>query len=240
MRIRRLLGIGTLTGLLAVAAIGLTAAPAQAHNTLVSSTPAAGSVVTEQPGVFAVTTNDAILEAGGTSNAIQVRGPGAEALYYGDGCMTASGSTLTTGVQLGQPGEYTVVWQVVSADGHPISGEYTFTWQPAAEQELAAGLATAPVCGEAQTPVESGTPSPEPTFTTQSTESASTAEPIESEDTSAAPNNLLWIAAVAVLLVAAAVVVIVVRRKKTPAPGAPEDDATGDGSPDDGGSDAPR
>lgn len=250
MRIRRLLGIGTLTGLLAVAAIGLTAAPAQAHNSLVSSTPAADEVVTEQPGVFAVTTNDAILEAGGSSNAIQVRGPGAEPLYYGDGCMTVQGTSLTTPVQLGQAGEYTVVWQVVSADGHPISGEYTFTWQPAEGQELAAGLAAAPVCGESQEPVESGTPSPEPTFTTQSTESASTAGPIESEDTSAEPNNLLWIgAAVAILLVAAAVVVIVVRRNKAPAPGAPDEDAagdgTGDGSPDDApgagaGTDAPR
>ncbi|WP_158270262.1 copper resistance protein CopC [Mycetocola zhujimingii] len=233
MRIRRLLGIGTLTGLLAVAALGLTAAPAQAHNSLVSSVPAADSVVTEQPGVFSVTTNDAILEAGGSSNAIQVRGPGAEPLYYGDGCMTVSGASLTTPVQLGEAGEYTVVWQVVSADGHPISGEYTFTWQPGDGQELAAGLATAPVCGETQAPVESGSPSPEPRFTTQATDTASPSGPIESEDTTAAPNDLLWIGgALAVLVIAAVVVVVVVRRKKGP-PAGPGADETGPAGPAD-------
>ena len=232
---RRLLGIGTLTSLLAVAALGLTAAPAQAHNTLVSSTPSADSVVTEQPGVFAVTTNDAILEAGGSSNAIQVRGPGAEQLYYGDGCMTVQGATLTTPVQLGEAGEYTVIWQVVSADGHPISGEYTFTWQPAEGQELAAGLATVPVCGETGAPVESGSPTPEPRFTTQADESASPSGPLESENTSETSNDALWIgAALAILAAAVVVVVIVVRRKKAPAPGAADVD---DSEP---GSDGPR
>jgi methionine-rich copper-binding protein CopC len=215
MRIRRLLGIGTLTGVLAGAALGLAAAPAQAHNTLVSSNPSAGSVVTEQPGIFAVTTNDALLEAGGTANAIQVRGPGAEPLYYGDGCMTVQGPSLTTPVSLGQPGEYTVVWQVVSADGHPIDGEYTFNWQPAAGQELADGVAAAPVCGESQAPVESGTPTPEPTFTTQ-TDSLSTSEALAPEETSASPSDILWIgAALAVVVIAAVVVLVVVRRRAT-------------------------
>ncbi|WP_162925003.1 copper resistance CopC family protein [Mycetocola zhujimingii] len=226
MRIRRLLGLSTLAGLLAVAGLGLTGAPAQAHNALVSSTPAADSVVTEQPGTFSITTNDAILEAGGTSNAIQVRGPGAETLYYGDGCMTVSGSTLTTPVQLGQPGDYTVLWQVVSADGHPISGEFTFTWQPASGQELAAGVAAVPVCGQAQAPVESATPEPEPRFTTQATDTASPSGPIESDDTTAASNDLLWIGgALAVLVIAAVVVVVVVRRKNGPPAGPGADEA---------------
>jgi methionine-rich copper-binding protein CopC len=227
MRIRRLLGIGTLTGMLAAALLGFAAAPAQAHNTLVSSNPVAGSVVTEQPGTFAVTTNDALLEAGGSSNAIQVRGPGAETLYYGDGCMTVSGPTLTTPVALGQPGEYTVIWQVVSADGHPIDGEFTFTWQPAEGQELATGVAAPPVCGESQAPVESGTPTPEPTFTTQ-TDSLETPGAPAPDDTSAASSDILWIgAALAIVVIAAVVVLLVVRRRSA------TNDRSRDDRPDD-------
>ena len=227
MRFRRLLGIGTLTGVLAAAALGLAAVPAQAHNSLVSSNPTAGSVVTEQPETFAITTNDALLEAGGTANAIQVRGPGAEPLYYGDGCMTIQGPTLTTPVSLGQPGEYTVIWQVVSADGHPIDDEFTFTWQPAEGQELAAGLAAPPVCGVSQVPVESGTPTPEPTFTTQ-TDSLGTSDALAPEDTSAAPSDILWIGAALAIVVAAAVVVLIVVRRRSTKAAAPSDDASND------------
>jgi methionine-rich copper-binding protein CopC len=227
MRLRRLLGIGTLTGLLAAAALGLAAAPAQAHNTLVSSNPAAGSVVTEQPETFAITTNDALLEAGGTANAIQVRGPGAEPLYYGDGCMTVQGPTLTTPVTLGQPGEYTVIWQVVSADGHPIDGEYTFTWQPAEGQELAEGVTAVPACGESQAPVESGTPTPEPTFTTQ-TDSLGTAEALAPEETSTASSDILWIAGGVAIVVIAAVVVLVIVRRRSAKTAPTTNDASGD------------
>ena len=231
MRTRRLLGIGTLTGVLAVALLGLGVAPASAHNTLVSSNPTAGSVVTEQPGTFVITTNDALLEAGGTANAIQVRGPGAEPLYYGDGCMTVEGASLTTPVALGQPGEYTVIWQVVSADGHPIDGEFAFTWQPAEGQELAAGVAAPPVCGETQAPVESGTPTPEPTFTTQ-TDSLQTTDATAEEETSTAPADILWIGAAVGVLVIAAVIVLIVVRRRGAKPGAPSSAVPPDSSPE--------
>ena len=231
MRTRRLLGIGTLTGVLAVALLGLGVAPASAHNAFVSSNPTADSVVTEQPGTFVVTTNDALLEAGGTANAIQVRGPGAEPLYYGDGCMTVNGSSLSTPVSLGQPGEYTVIWQVVSADGHPIDGEFTFTWQPADGQELTAGVAAPPVCGESSAPAESGTPTPEPTFTTQ-TDTLESSDAVAPEETSTAPGDILWIgAALGVLVLAAVVVLIVVRRRNTK-PGAAGTDVPHDSTPE--------
>lgn len=231
MRTRRLLGIGTLTGVLAVALLGLGIAPASAHNAFVSSNPTADSVVTEQPGTFLITTNDALLEAGGTANAIQVRGPGAEPLYYGEGCMTVEGASLTTPVTLGQPGEYTVIWQVVSADGHPINGEFSFTWQPAEGQELAAGVAAPPVCGESQAPVESGTPTPEPTFTTQ-TDTLESSNPTAPEDTSTAPADIIWIGAALGVLVVAAIVVLIVVRRRSPKRGDASTDVPNDSTPE--------
>lgn len=136
-------------GAAVVAGLGLAlfaAAPAQAHNYLVSSTPTAGDVVTEQPGSVSVTTNDNLLDLGGdgTAAAIQVVGP--DALYYGDGCTTVLGPTASMPAELGAAGEYTVTWQVVSTDGHPVSDTFTFDWQPADWQMLGEGSATAPDC----------------------------------------------------------------------------------------------
>jgi methionine-rich copper-binding protein CopC len=149
-RRRRVLVRSALAGLaLAVASLGVPAAPAFAHNSVVSTTPAAGSVVTVQPGTISVTTNDNLLDLSGDGggSAMQVSGPAAAPRYYGTGCATVSGPTLGAEVQLGQPGEYTVVWQTVSTDGHSISDRFTFTWQPDQSQVLDEGAATAPTCG---------------------------------------------------------------------------------------------
>lgn len=142
-----------LGGGIVVAALGMGAAPASAHNYPVGYSPVENSVVTEQPGVFSVTTNDLLLDLAGTStaSAMEITGP-ADAttpLYYGDGCATVSGATVETEAQLGKAGDYTVVWQTVSTDGHSISGEFSFTWQPAAGQVLAEGSTVRPACGGA-------------------------------------------------------------------------------------------
>ncbi|MCY7288903.1 MAG: copper resistance protein CopC [Cryobacterium sp.] len=135
-----------------VAALGGAAAPASAHNSPIGSSPAEGAVVTEQPSLFTVTTNDALLDfgGGGAGSGMLISGPSdaATPLYYGDGCISVLDSTVETAAQLGQPGEYTVTWQVVSTDGHPVSGDFAFTWQPAAGQETAEGSPTKPVCSQ--------------------------------------------------------------------------------------------
>jgi methionine-rich copper-binding protein CopC len=214
------LAVGTLLG---VSPLGGSAA--EAHNYLVSSSPAAGSTVTEQPGQIVITTNDALLDLGGESgsNQLQVKGPGET--FYGDGCTTVNGPALTMPAQLGQPGEYTVIWQVVSTDGHPISNEFTFTWAPDAAQTLAEGQTSAPVCGQASSPAasepstdaattapapdatDSAAPAPEPEMTTQTDAAAG--------EQSQAAGDILWIGgAVAVLVIAGLIVLVVLRRRK--------------------------
>jgi len=142
-----------LGGGIVIAAVVLAAGPASAHNSPVGYSPAENSVVTQQPGVFSVTTSDELLDldGSGSASAMNVSGPtgGATPLYYGDGCATVSGATLETAAQLGAAGEYTVIWQTVSTDGHPISGEFAFTWQPADGEVLAAGSTVTPDCGGA-------------------------------------------------------------------------------------------
>ncbi|TFD61274.1 copper resistance protein CopC [Cryobacterium sp. Hh38] len=186
-------------------ALGWGTAPASAHNDEIGSSPEGGSVVTEQPGEFSVTTSDRLLDLGGTGegSAMVVTGPADAPLFYGDGCGTVSGATVETTAQLGAAGQYTVIWQTVSIDGHPISDEYTFDWQPAADQVLADGAATAPTCGTKADAV---------------TTDAETSPPADLGSTDAAGDSTpAWIGGIlgAVVLAGAAALLLLRRRKRS-------------------------
>lgn len=204
----RVLARSVLAGLvLLVASLGWSAAPAFAHNYVVGTTPAAGSVVTEQPGTVSVTTNDNLLDLSGegAGSAIQVSGPADAPRYYGDGCATVSGPTLATEVELGAAGEYTVVWQTVSTDGHSISDTFTFTWQPDTTQVLGDGSATAPTCaGSGDTGVAD-------------TDAAAT-DAADAGDAGSAVgvSDLLWIGGALVAILAAIGVTLLLLRRPTP------------------------
>ncbi|TFD76529.1 copper resistance CopC family protein [Cryobacterium psychrophilum] len=199
-----------LGGGLIVAAVGLFAAPASAHNYPVGYAPAENSVITEQPGVFSVTTNDLLLnlDGAGAASAMQITGPKSadEPLYYGDGCATVSGATVEKSAQLGGAGDYTVIWQSVSTDGHAISGEYSFTWKPREGQELATGSPVVPTCGGT---VEDETP---PT-----TAAPGTVSPGASAASSGVLTDVAWIGgSLGMVLLAVGATLFVLRRKSKP------------------------
>jgi methionine-rich copper-binding protein CopC len=152
------LGIAALTG----AAMLLSAAPAWAHSYLVDSTPAEGETLTELPDAFSVTANETLLDlqsdGSGGQGAFGLVIRDADGGYYGDGCVSVVDATMSTDPVLGASGDYTMIWQVVSADGHPVSGEIPFTWEAPAGFEPATSHETAPVCGE--DPASSPTPVP--------------------------------------------------------------------------------
>lgn len=198
--------------LLSLVALGVFAGPAFAHNDEISSTPAAGAVVTTQPDVIAVTTSDKLLAVDGLNGGmgIQVSGPAEHPLYYGDGCVSVNDATIQTKAALGQPGEYTVSWQVVSADGHSVSDSFTFTWKPDSSQQPATGAATPPSCGTA-----AGATTEAPATAAPGGDAAITGGSTASRaDTSAALTDVVWIGgAVLVVVIAVVVTLIVVRRQ---------------------------
>ncbi len=190
-----------------------TAAPAQAHNFLVSSTPTAGELVTGLPETFSVTTNQPLLDLSGNGAGFAIQVTDAAGNFYGDGCMTVTGATLSTPAALGDAGTYRFVWQVVSEDGHTVSDEFTFEWSPGPGFEPATGQAAPPVCGaaapeETPTPTAEATTAPEPTAT-----------PIDAKPEHANANltDVLWIggAILAVLAAAAVTLMVVARRRGT-------------------------
>ncbi|CAD5990463.1 copper resistance CopC family protein [Agreia sp. COWG] len=208
--VRGLLGAAVALTLVASASMGAIGwvPSAQAHNYLVSSTPAAGEVLTTLPPDFVVTTNDNLLNFGGedtgSSGALEVKGP--DGLYYGDGCVAVNGPSISTGAALGPAGDYTVVWRVVSTDGHPVSNQFDFTWQPDAGQVASKGSASAPVC-----------PSTAGSGAGQSSDAAAPAVP----STSASGDSeflsaVAWIGgAILVVILAVGVTLFVLRRPRT-------------------------
>ena len=194
---------------------------ASAHNQVVATTPAANETVTSPPAAFTVTTNDAMLDLGGEGGfAIDVVGP--DGLHYADGCLTVVDATLSGAAGLGPAGAYRMVYQLVSADGHTVSGEVPFTWAPESSAVTGVGTTAARACGEAApaaTPdAETSAPSEEPTAPVPTEQAEQGPETPAGSGTSSVPiSDVLWIggAVLAVLVAAGVTLLIVTRRRKT-------------------------
>ncbi|MBN9612925.1 MAG: copper resistance protein CopC [Actinobacteria bacterium] len=126
---------------LALAGVPLAASAALAHDTLVSAEPASGSTASSFDSVTLEFNNSPIGMEG--TNLIQVIGP--DGRYYETACPTLSGPLVTSPVEPGAAGEYTVRWRIVSSDGHPITGEYEVGYRP--KQAGTAKGSASPKCG---------------------------------------------------------------------------------------------
>ena len=124
----------TRTFLLAVVllclALGLASAPAaSAHDQLVSSTPATGERLSVAPSSVALKFSAPLLTLG---HEIRVVDAASRNWVQGDAVLARE--TLTQPLAPGLPeGEYQVRWRVVSSDGHPINGSYSFLVGPGAQ-----------------------------------------------------------------------------------------------------------
>lgn len=99
--------------------------PASAHDEVVGQTPEAGSIVQAGPQEIAIEISGTPLTLeDGSGNEISVTLPDGNPLY--SGCLVIQGKRGVLPVDLDQPGEYKVSWRMVSSDGHPISGDFSF------------------------------------------------------------------------------------------------------------------
>jgi methionine-rich copper-binding protein CopC len=143
--------------LVAASVLGL-AGPASAHNYLVSSDPAAGQVLTKLPSRFIITTNEGLLDLSGHGAGFAFDIEDSHHRFYGDGCVTMSGPSMSIKPVIGAAGTYSVIWQIVSADGHIVSNEYTFTWKPSGPFTPAVGASHPQDCNG----LSGGTAPPDP------------------------------------------------------------------------------
>lgn len=191
------LGRAAVAVALAAALVMTVVSPVSAHNYLVASSPAANSTIVDVPDRFSVTTNEALRDLSGDGAGFAIDVTDADGLHYGDGCIAIDDSTVSTGSALGKAGEYRMLWQLVSADGHTVSGEVNFTWAPSTDAVTSGGSAARPDCGGQAADVP---PAP-------------TADAVARSDADLA--DVLWIGgATAAVLVAGTVTLVVATRRR--------------------------
>lgn len=204
---RLVAGSATALAIVGGAVLGL-AGPASAHNYMIASTPKVDGTLTSLPKAFEITTNDRLLDIGGSTSGFAFRIVGPDGKYYDDGCVDVDGPSMTTPAALGASGKYTVEWQIVSADGHTVSDEYAFTWDAPADAKPSKGSTTPPVCATAGS---------------DQTDAADATTGTASGKTASAASDAIWIGAGGAVVVAVVVAVLLLLRRR-PAPEPEPDD----------------
>ncbi|MFC7842768.1 copper resistance protein CopC [Streptomyces sp. NPDC057382] len=110
----------------AAAVLAVTAPQAAAHTELETSNPGANATLAGLPPRLTLTFSDAMTEKYAK---VAVTGP--DGKPAAEGAPQVEGRSVTLPFDTGTAGRYTVGYRVVSADGHPVSGSYTFTVQEA-------------------------------------------------------------------------------------------------------------
>ncbi|MCX7523010.1 copper resistance protein CopC [Microbacterium sp. STN6] len=207
--------LASLTAVAAGALLALLpAAAASAHDYLVDSSPAAGSTVTKSLDTVSLTFNDIVLDLSGDgeSSIMQVTGP--DKRHFETGCTKTLGRTVSVPVSLGGAGTYDVTWQIVSADGHTVSGTIQFTYDPPAGAVKAAGSEHRPACGAGAS----------------GTSAASAAPASGTKADSSELGIVIGIASAIIALAVIAVVVVLVTARRRPAKPASTGSRAGTGS----------
>ncbi|MFF7970437.1 copper resistance protein CopC [Streptomyces sp. NPDC007905] len=115
------------------------AGPASAHAALTGSDPAQGVVVDKAPTQVSLTFSEKVAMS---DDSLQVLDPKGKKVEVGSP-TNVSGTTYAVKLKSGlAKGTYTVAYQVVSADSHPVSGAYTFSIG-APSQTVVSGVGTA-------------------------------------------------------------------------------------------------
>ncbi len=157
-------------GVLALLCLQLAApAPASAHARLETTSPQDGATLSAAPPEVMLRFNEAV---NGDLSKVTVTS-GSEDVTKG--APEVDGNSLYQPLDSAMPaGEYTVTYKVVSADGHPVSGSFSFTYGPPEESESEGAPMDPPSDGA--TSGESSEESPSATDSPTSSDSPTTSE----------------------------------------------------------------
>ena len=123
-----------LCGALLLAALLALPAPAQAHDTLLSSDPEDGASLETSPEEITLTYSADVLEV---SPLVRISDENGDELA--EIVPAVEGPVATATLEEPLPaGTHTVQWRVVSSDGHPIEGTFTLTVEQDAEEPAGA------------------------------------------------------------------------------------------------------
>ena len=179
--------------------LSVSASPAHAHDELLGSSPAAEATVEGLPTEITLTFSAAIATDAGASE-VQVTDAAGTSLVAE--APTAQDNVLTQALEGEASGPVTVLWKVVSSDGHPISGQYAFT------------VTAPPTPTDTPTPTAVPTPSSEPSESAEPSSSATPTAPPADEDATAASAWPWILGGLIIVAVAGAVVYLLVSRAR--------------------------
>lgn len=184
---------------LAMAGVIAIAGPASAHSQIVASTPSPNETLTALPARFEIDTNEALLDIGGTGRGFAFEIEDATGRFYETGCVSIVDDSMFTAARLGAPGAYTVVYQLVSADGHTVSGRIPFTWAPSGAAVVTKGVPSPPGCHGAPGPAKPD---------------ASGGGSERTRDATVPLADILWIGGIIVAVALAVIVTLVLVRRR--------------------------
>lgn len=109
-----------------LAVVMMVSAPiAHGHDVLVDNVPADGEILAESPESVVLSFNNSVLDIGEKATVIRLNdSEGTEISFSDPPVVTNRDVTLPLGEL--SDGAYRITWRVVSSDGHPIQGTFTF------------------------------------------------------------------------------------------------------------------
>ncbi|MDO4821591.1 MAG: copper resistance protein CopC [Rothia sp. (in: high G+C Gram-positive bacteria)] len=176
----------------------LGATPASAHDELISTNPADGATLTQAPASLELTYSGDIMDVDG-ANQVRVTNAAGDSVTAGE--PEIDGAVVTQDLATAAADDtYTVTWRVVSSDGHPIQGIFTYTVGEGSAADNATTQATTTAAAE---------PSAE------NTGSATTAsDPVSQAGQGLSTPLKLVLALVAVAALGSALTVVLVKTKR--------------------------
>jgi methionine-rich copper-binding protein CopC len=108
-----------------VTAVTLTALPATAHEQLVDQEPKAGQILEAGISEVRLSFSDDLMSLENSAGS-EIVILDSNQNPINNGCAVVDGRTATARADIDRPGSYQVGWRVVSGDGHPISGSFSF------------------------------------------------------------------------------------------------------------------
>ncbi len=191
--------------LVAAAVLLVVPATAGAHAALLDSEPADGADVEKAPDEIVLMFNEPMQPPA----TVEVTGPDGQAVAEGEADIDGERVVMPID-ELTSDGEHTVTWRAVSADDHPIDGEFTFEVTDV-EPETA---------DEDAEPTPTPTPEPTPTESPDELDDLEQAHagPPSSDADDGGGGVLVWLlaGAAAIAALAAAGTVVAQRRRQTP------------------------
>ena len=137
--------------LLAFIGTVLLAGPASA-NSLISTSPVAGSKLNSPPSAVTLNTQDVVMDAGNTVTVTDPQGASVD-----DGTLTVNATTIVAGLKLMKvSGVYTVSYSLLTKNDVPLQGTFTFTFNAPSVISPATPTVASPFTSVSQAPASSG------------------------------------------------------------------------------------